>query len=118
MHITEPLFQADNRFAICGKPEVARLDNSCVDGANRNLMQARPFHGQENVGSRRIGGSRAITQWVTYAPAAVIQPGAGIGRVIRFETDQVLIGTLKADRRGMNLAGGGGGAGGAGPTED
>ena len=76
----KPLFQPDHGLAAGGKAEMSGLDDTRMHRADRNLVQAVTFRGEETIGRRLRQRVDAIAQWKTHAPAVVVEPGAGIGR--------------------------------------
>ena len=80
MDVSKPLFQPDHGLAAGGKAEMSGLDDARMHRADRNLVQAVAFRGEETVGRRLRQCVDAIPQWKAHAPAVVVEPGAGIGR--------------------------------------
>ena len=82
MDVSKPLFQPDHGLAAGGKAEMSRLDDTRMHRADRNLVQAVAFRGEETVGRRLRQCVDAISQREAHAPAVVVEPGAGIGRAL------------------------------------
>jgi hypothetical protein len=80
------------------------LDDSRVDGADGNLMQAIAFRRQEAVGRGLRQGVDAISQREARTPAVVIKPRAWIGRPFRRQAKQIVNGALQSKRRRVMLA--------------
>ena len=80
--VSKPLFQPDHGLAAGGKAEMSGLDDTGMHRADRNLVQAVAFRGQEAIGRRPRQRVDAIPQWETHAPAVVVEPGACIGRTL------------------------------------
>jgi hypothetical protein len=105
MDIAQTLFQTDHGFTVAGEAEMSRLDDAGVDGADRDLVQSRPFHRQERIGLRlaqrigRIGRQRQADR-----PAIVIEPGARVHQRQGGDAEQVLRSPLQPDRRGTDPA--------------
>ena len=50
VHVPEPLLQPHHMLAVGGKSEMTRLDNAGMHGADRYLVQALAFDGEESIG--------------------------------------------------------------------
>ena len=92
--IAEPLLQPHDRLAVGGEAEMAGLDDAGMDRADRDLVQALAFGGEEAIGAAaarplRIGAAERMA----HAPAAVVEPGALVEQALRLEPEEV------ADRR-------------------
>ena len=99
VHVAEPLLQAHHRLAVGGEAEVAGLDDPRVHGTDGDLVQRRTFGGIEGVGVTGGGVGIARAQRLAHAPAAVVEPAAGVGRAIRLEAVEIANGALEPQRR-------------------
>ena len=57
VHIAQPLLQPGDGLAVGGEAEMAGLDDAGMNGADRDLMQARAFNGQELVAPFRFSAA-------------------------------------------------------------
>ena len=81
MHIAEPLLETDHGLAVGGEAEMAGLDDAGVHRPDRDLMQARTFRPAGKYRARRRPESAtAAPSGCRHAPAAVVEPAAGIRR--------------------------------------
>ena len=90
MHITEPLLQPHQEFAICCETEMPRLDDAGMHRPDGDLMQCLALSGEEFV--RRRGMSK---------------PRPRVAGADRVQFVQIADGALKPDRRRMFDADGG-----------
>ena len=80
MRVAKPLLEPHHGFAAGVEAEMAGLDDPGMDGADRNLMQARSLGFEEGVG---VGGAvmgLAAPKRMAQRPAAVIEPAAAVRR--------------------------------------
>ena len=76
--ISQPLLEPDHGFTTGGNGN-AGLDDSGMDGADRNLVQAIAFHRQKSVGRCLRQRVDAVSQREAYTPPIVIKPRTGMG---------------------------------------
>ena len=81
VHITEPLLQPHDMFAIGGETKMPRLDNAGVHGADRNLVQALTLSGKEHVRRRFLRGLLPAER-MRNIPEPEIKPRPRVGRAI------------------------------------
>src|SRR5262249_19699742 len=98
--ISQSLFEADHGFPTGGEAEMARLDDSGVDGTDGDFVQAFALHRQELVWTD-FPGRPHRAQRMTYAPSSMVEPWSRFGRSQRFQTEQVADGRFEMQRRRM-----------------
>jgi hypothetical protein len=80
VRISEPLLEANDRFAIGGEAEMPWLDDPRVHRADRNLMQALAFRRQKVVSRGAVRSRPLRPERMLHAPHAMVKPGAGVGK--------------------------------------
>ena len=118
MHIAQPLLEPHHRLAAGMEAEVARLDDSGMDGPDRDLMQARTLGLEEGICVRRAVVGFHASERMTQRPSAVIEPAPVVGRSDRGEAEKIAGRPLEPARRRMKRRHGGKRAAIAGDVDD
>ena len=97
---------------------MAGLDDARMHGADGDLVQRRAFGRVEGVGIAVGGCGLAAPEGLAHAPAAVIQPAAGVGRGFGLEAVEIADGALQPQRGRVRGADRGEATLGAGQADD
>src|SRR5665213_237239 len=98
MNKPKPLLEPHHVFAIGSEVEVSRLDDAGMHWTDCNLMQAFAFRRQELI-SFDFARGRAFAEWMTDIPEPEIEPTSVVGRLDRFQAEQVVNRAFQPDRR-------------------
>ena len=106
VHVAEPLLEANDGLPIRSEPEMARLDDSGMDGAHGDSVEALALRGQEGIGRRTRRMVFARSEWLADVPATVVEPRPRVLGAVGFEAVEIVNGPLETDRRFVNQADG------------
>ena len=102
--VAEALLEPNDRFAVSGETEVARLDDAGVHRSDWNLVQALALGGQESIGPRLLVSMIAIAERTPDAPASMVKPRPRVRKTLRDQPVKVMQGAFKPDRRRVQRA--------------
>ena len=102
--VSETFLQANDRLAAGGEAEMAGLDDAGMHGADRDLVQIRPFDGEKGVARAARRCHRIAGQRMPDIPASVIEPRPGVGHILGDKPDEVLDRPFQANGRSVRTA--------------
>ena len=105
--VAQTLFEPDHGFAVRGKAEMTRFDDSGMHGTDRDLVQAFAFRGTEMHRARGSPCGTGVCERVAHAPSAMIEPGTRVGQTLRLEPNEITDRAFETDGRRMDATDGG-----------